>query len=68
MVAGEKTFEYREIKHWMDSRLFNKDGTARIIDLVNFRLGYAVTLPYLICKILSVTKISQVHEVYIGSK
>ena len=68
MVAGEKTFEYREIKHWMDSRLFNKDGTAKIIDLVMFRLGYVSTLPYFICKFLGVTKISQVHEVYIGSK
>jgi hypothetical protein len=41
----EKMFEIRHNSQWMQSRLFNKDGTARIYDEVHLVHGYSRFAP-----------------------
>lgn len=41
MKTGEKKNEFREPSKWIESRLFNKDGTKRYYDFIEFSHGYA---------------------------
>ena len=50
MVTGEKSSEYREMGKWIESRLFNKDGSIREYDFVKFTNGYGSTRPSFICR------------------
>ena len=45
MKTGEKVEEFRRISKWMDSRLYNKDGTKRHYDLIQFSNGYRPDSP-----------------------
>lgn len=40
MVTGEKPKEYRKPGKWIKSRLFNKDGSKKHYDFVEFTNGY----------------------------
>ena len=40
IASGKKKEEYREIKPYWRSRLFNKDGSVKQYDLVEFKNGY----------------------------
>lgn len=57
MVSGEKTTEYRAIKPWMNSRLFDsKSGARRDYDCVTFTNGYGATRPWFTAQFLHVTE------------
>ena len=45
LKSGIKKHEYREDKQWIRSRLFNKDGTKKEYDLIEFKNGYSPTSP-----------------------
>lgn len=45
MLKGEKTEEFRNPSEWIKSRLFNKDGTRRDYDVVEFVNGYGKDKP-----------------------
>jgi len=45
MVTGEKDIEVRKISTWIDSRLFNKNGSKKHYDLVKFTNGYGKSRP-----------------------
>eukprot|EP00961_Rhodomonas_salina_P057412 771994-Rhodomonas_salina.1 len=45
MVTGEKCQEYRRMSKWMSSRLFNKDGTIKDYDYIQFTNGYGADRP-----------------------
>ena len=46
MVTGEKPEEFRKPSDWIESRLFNKDGSKKEYDLVKFVNGYGADKPY----------------------
>jgi hypothetical protein len=64
MVAGEKKVEYREIKKWMNSRLFDKEGNPRKYDLVKFVLAYSSKNPYFYAPFLGVERMKDVNVQY----
>jgi hypothetical protein len=45
MLSGEKKAEYRKPTDWIKSRLFNKDGSLKSINTVEFTNGYGNHLP-----------------------
>ena len=49
MITGEKTEEFREVKKWTTSRLYNKDGSKKEYKYVKFTNGYGKDRPYFIC-------------------
>jgi hypothetical protein len=48
MKTGEKLEEFRRISKWMQSRLYNKDGTEKHYDKIQFIHGYGPTRPFFI--------------------
>ena len=48
MHTGEKQVEFRKDSDWIRSRLYNKDGTAKVYDYVKFVNGYGKDKPYFI--------------------
>ena len=50
MITGEKVEEFRKPSKWIKSRLFDKNGCAKIYDYVKFVNGYGADKPYFICK------------------
>src|SRR5579863_1810950 len=64
MVTGEKKVEYRDIKPWMNSRLFDKDGNPRIYDFVKFTLAFGNDKPYFICRFNGFEKVKKVRIIY----
>jgi len=49
MVSGEKTEEYRTPSDWILSRLYNKDGTEKEYDFIEFINGYGSQRPAFLC-------------------
>lgn len=45
----KKKWKFRKPGKWIESRLFNKDGTPKKYDAIEFRNGYGKTKPYFIC-------------------
>jgi hypothetical protein len=64
MITGEKNEEYREVGDWMNSRIFNKDGSIREYDYVKFVLGMGADKPVFVCKFLGVKKVKNIHKKY----
>jgi hypothetical protein len=64
MVTGENTVEYREIKPWMKSRLFDKDGISRDYDFVEFTLGYGNPKPFFVCKFEGFKEVKKMRTKY----
>jgi hypothetical protein len=64
MVTGEKTVEYRDIKPWMNSRLFDKEGNPRTYDFVKFTLAFGNNKPYFICRFNGFEKVKKVRMKY----
>jgi hypothetical protein len=50
MVTGEKKLEFRTPSKWINSRLFNKDGTKKHYDYIKFTNGYGSDKPYFVCE------------------
>ena len=46
MVTGEKRVEFRKPTKWIESRLFNKDGTRKDYDIIKFTNGYGNDKPF----------------------
>jgi hypothetical protein len=63
MFTGEKNREYRKPSKWIESRLFNKDGSVRNYDVVKVTLGYGNTKPHFIAKYINVIQTSIAHSV-----
>lgn len=64
MVTGEKKIEYREMKEWMYSRLFDKDGNPKQYDYVKFILGYSNDNPFFYAPFLGIEELNEVDETY----
>jgi hypothetical protein len=64
MVTGEKDEEYRDISDWMNSRLFNKDGTKREYDFVKFVLGMGDDKPFFICRYKGFKRVKNICKKY----
>ncbi len=45
MKTGEKQIEYRRKSKWIESRLYNKNGTPREYDYIEFVNGYGKDKP-----------------------
>lgn len=58
IVAGEKKLEYRQVKEYWVSRLFNRDGTQVHYDYIFFRNGYAKDSPSIVVEYLGIVGIS----------
>jgi len=50
MVTGEKDCEYRKQSKWIESRLFNKDGTEKQYDVVKLTNGYGKDKPQFVAE------------------
>lgn len=50
MLTREKTIEYRTPGKWINSRLFNKDGSRKEYDLIKFVNGYGNHRPSFTCE------------------
>ncbi len=64
MITGEKYQEYRDISKWMNSRVFNKDGSSREYDYVKFVLGMGADKPMFISKFVGIKKVQSIHKKY----
>lgn len=49
MVTGEKRIEFRKPGKWIESRLFNKDGSRKQYDFIRFVNGYGSDKPFFVC-------------------
>lgn len=49
MVSGEKKYEFRNPSDWILSRLYNKDGSLKLYDQIEFTNGYGSKRPSFIC-------------------
>ena len=56
MFTGEKNREYRKPSRWMDSRIYNKDGSLKKKKYAHFTLGYNGKNPYFLARILYIKK------------
>lgn len=56
MVTGEKTVEFRKPSDWIKSRLFNKDGSQKLYDLIKITHSYGSDKPSFIAPYLGVTE------------
>lgn len=50
METGEKDFEMRDPSKWIESRLYNPDGSVKHHDYVLAFNGYGYDKPWFICK------------------
>ena len=50
MITGEKQYEIREKGSWINSRLFNLEGSKRQYDVIKFTNGYGKDKPYFIAE------------------
>lgn len=50
MYTREKPYEIRVKSKWINSRLFNKDGSKKHYDLVRYTNGYGKDKPYFIAE------------------
>ena len=64
MKTGEKVEEFRRISKWMDSRLYNKDGTKRHYDLIQISHGYGPDRPTFIAKYEGFHIVNTVRKTY----
>ena len=64
MVSGEKKVEYRDNTPYWTSRLFNKDGTTKEFQYVEFSNGYRKNRPQFKVEFKGVEVIDEVKEVY----
>ena len=64
MVTGEKNEEYRKIGKWMNSRVYNKDGSERKYDFVKFVLGMGSDKPFFVCRFEGVKKVDRFNKTY----
>ena len=64
MITGEKQYEIREKGSWINSRLFNPDGSKRQYDVIKFTNGYGKNRPYFIALYLGVCEISLMNEFF----
>lgn len=63
VVEGTKKVEYREVKEYWVSRLFNRDGTQVHYDYVVFRNGYSRDSPTLMLEYNGIVGISDFEGV-----
>lgn len=59
MKTGEKKNEFREASKWIESRLFNKDGSKRDYDFIEFSHGYQKNRNNFTCKFLGFKKMTK---------
>ena len=64
METGEKTEEYRDNTEYWRRRIFNKDGTVKKFDVVEFSNGYQKNRPQFLVEFLGVEVIDEVHMEY----
>lgn len=64
MVTGEKTTEYRAESDWIKSRLYEKDGSHRRYDIVEFVNGYGSHRPRFTAKFDGFLRINGVNASY----
>lgn len=50
MVNAEKKVEFRSPSKWILSRLYNKDGSLKEYDYVEFTNGYGAQRPSFVCR------------------
>lgn len=62
MLKSEKTEEFRKPSDWIKSRLFNKDGTRRDYDVIEFVNGYGKDKPAFITIFNGFTTCKEVSE------
>ena len=62
METGEKKEEYRIPGKWIESRLFNKDGTKKEYDLIKFVNGYGKDKPNFTCIFLGFTECKKTFQ------
>jgi len=54
--SGIKKEEYRDLKPYWITRLFDKDGTPKKLDVIEFRNGYNKNAPKMIIEFLGLKK------------
>jgi hypothetical protein len=59
METGEKTDEFRKPGAWIESRLYNKDGSKREYDYIEFRYGYGHKRPAFLCEFKGFEKLTE---------
>ena len=59
MKTGEKNEEYREPTDWIRSRLFNKDGSKKQYDFIEFRNGYGKNKPHFVSEFIGFEELNQ---------
>lgn len=64
MVTGEKLEEFREESKWITSRLFNKDGSPKHYDRIEYVNGYGAHRPRFITDFKGVKRVDQVNKTY----
>lgn len=64
MITGEKNVEYRDIKPWVNSRLFNKDNSHKEFDYVKIMHAYSGDNPYFFCEFKGIKKVKGIHKKY----
>lgn len=68
MVTGEKVHEFRNPSEWIQSRLYNKNGSLKEYDLIKFVNGYGKMSPYFICEYRGFQFAKWDHDVMYGEK
>jgi hypothetical protein len=64
--SGEKKIEYRQIKHYWTTRIWNDfDNTPQVFSEVHFRNGYSKDAPFMRVAFIKITK-NKYYEIHLG--
>lgn len=68
ITRGVKRVEYRDKKPYWKSRLFNKDGTPKLFNIICFRNGYASDSPTIRFKFGGISENLKYYIIKIGER
>lgn len=66
ILEGTKTVEYREVKPFWTSRLYDKQGRPKKYDGVYFKAGYNPGVPEMVVEYLGVKKVKDIYHIKLG--
>ncbi len=66
ILSGTKTTEYREVKPFWTSRLYEKNCKPKIYDAVYFKAGYDPGVPEMVVEYLGVRKLGDLYHIKLG--
>src|SRR5688572_29472485 len=66
ILSGNKKTEYREVKDFWTSRLYDEKGKPRKYDRILFRAGYDPGVPEMVVEFKGIKKVKNLYHIKLG--